>query len=176
MSTRPELLKHRAFAAKFGQDKATWMELGKLSDADVRALLYQVRSKYDVLQAGEYVDAITRRSDGNPLYLRMLLEDLEEGRLTFGQIDILPTGLVAYFERTLDFIEREGRTHESPDVQALLRAKQETLEALVAQGILKQDDADAQLERERRAAWKDRLESKASSYSLCIVSRRHRSV
>jgi hypothetical protein len=51
LSTLPELLEHFALAAKFGQDKAERLELSRMTNAEVRALLFQVRSKYEVLEA-----------------------------------------------------------------------------------------------------------------------------
>ncbi|MFN8521690.1 MAG: NACHT domain-containing protein [Chloroflexota bacterium] len=189
VSTRPELLEHAGFAAKYGQDKAEHLVLDRLSDADVRALLYQVRSKYEVLDAPEYVEAVVVRSEGNSLYLRMLLDDLAEGRVTFGQSDLLPfgrprtttrfpvdrhgfglvnplpLGVVAYFERILGFIDGEGRTHELPDGARLLAAKRETLQALVAGGVIGQEQADAQIERER-----DALEGRAGVRSIDLLA------
>src|SRR5262249_27119570 len=146
-------------------DRAEPLQLGRMSDDDVRALLYQVRSKYEVLDARAYVDAIVDRSEGSPLYLRMLLEDLSEGRLTFGQIQALPQGVRAYFARILEFMEGEGRTHELPDVESSLRDKRETLEALVSQGHLSQEVADAELERTRVA-----LEGRAGVKSIELLS------
>jgi WD40 repeat protein len=165
VSTRPELLEHSAFAAKFGEDKAEHLKPGRLTDADVRALLFQVRSKYEVLESEAYVDAIVERSEGSPLYLRMLLEELSEGHLTFGQIEMLPRGVVAYFERILEFIEGEGRTREMPDAETLLRAKRETLEALVSQGILTEELVAIQMERERAG-----LEGRAGVKSIELLA------
>jgi hypothetical protein len=151
VSTRPDLLAHPAFASKFGSDKAQRLDLDRLTDADVRALLFQVRSKYEVLEAHHYLDAIVERSEGSPLYLRMLLEDLAEGRLAFGEVEALPRGLVAYFERVLEFMELEGRSRDTLDAEPALRAKRETLDSLVAQGLLTKEQVSAQLERERAA-------------------------
>jgi hypothetical protein len=149
VSTRPELLEHSGFAAKFGADRCVQLEVGRLSDTDVRALLYQVRSKYVVLEAQQYLDAVLARSEGSPLYLRMLLEELVEGRRKFGDIDDLPRGVVAYFERILEFMESEGRTRDRPDADTLLRAKRETLETLAAQRILTAEQVQSQMDRER---------------------------
>jgi tetratricopeptide (TPR) repeat protein len=165
LATRPELLDHRDFSAKFDRDKAERLELGKMTDNDVCALLSQVRSKYDVLDAPEYVEAIVERSEGSPLYLRMLLEDLSEGRITFGEIETLPKGVQAYFERILEYIEGEGRTREMPDIEPLLQAKRATLESLVEQGFLPQEQLEMQLERERAA-----LQGKAGVKSVELLA------
>ncbi len=91
------------------------------------------------------------RSEGSPLYLRMLLEDLSAGRITFGEIETLPQGVQAYFKRILDYIEHEGRTCEVPDIETILQVKRGTLESLVEQGILSQEQLETQLEHERAA-------------------------
>lgn len=165
LSTRPELLEHRSFGAKFGEDKAEHLLLGRMTDEDVRALLYQVRSKYDVLERPEYVQAIVERSEGNPLYLRMLLEDMAEGRIAFGNIEQLPKGVIAYFERILEFIEGEGRTKDMPDVEVVLQAKREAWETLAAQGILKPEQVKEMVERERAA-----LEGRAGVRSVALLA------
>ncbi|MFN3422989.1 MAG: hypothetical protein ACK40X_14845, partial [Armatimonadota bacterium] len=165
LSTRPELLEHRSFDAKYGEDKAEHLHLGRMTDADVRALLYQVKSKEEVLQNQAYVEAIVERSEGNPLYLRMLLEDIVEGRITFGDINQLPRGVIAYFGRILDFIEGEGRTRDMPDVEVILEAKRETLERLVRDGILTQEQVEEILDRERAA-----LEGRAGVKSVELLS------
>lgn len=165
LSTRPELLDRPTFVAKYGRDKAEWVEIGRMSDADVRALLFQVRSKYEVLEAGEYVDAIVERSAGSPLYLRMLVEDLEEGRLTFGQVESLPSGVIAYFERILRFIESEGHARELPDMEVLLQQTRKTLDAMVVKGRLTREEADEQLEQERAA-----LEEEAGLKSVELLA------
>src|SRR5262249_22524082 len=70
------------------------------------------------------VEAIVRRSERSPLYLRMLCEDLAEHRLPFGEIERLPRGVVAYFERIIKSVEDEGRERDPPD--PALRALEKT--------------------------------------------------
>lgn len=151
LSIRPELLDHSTFAAKFGADKAVWLTLSPLSDKNIRALLYQVHSKYEVLDAEAYVDAIVKRSEGNPLYLRMLSEDLVEGHLTFGEIGALPQGIIAYYARILKFIERLGHAEEPLESERELKTKREILNSLVEQGLLTSSQAALQLDRKPTA-------------------------
>lgn len=149
VSTRPALLDHSAFAAKFERDKAKRLTLGKLTEIEVRALLYQVRSKYDVLAAPEYVEAVVKQSEGNPLYLKMLVEDLAERQLVFGQTDALPTGVVAYFKRILDFIENADHAHRLVSHNAKLKTQRDLLETLVAQNRLTRSEAEEILTNEQ---------------------------
>jgi hypothetical protein len=164
LSTRPELLEHAAFAAKFDRDKADRLEPGRLTDIEVRAILYQIWSKYEVLAAPDYVDAIVQRSEGSPLYLRMLVEDLIEGRMTFGEIATLPQGVTDYFKRVLTFIEQEGWSREQPDSAVLLQAKRESYAMLVSIGKLTQPEMDDLLAREQAA-----LEGRAGLNSLDLL-------
>lgn len=165
LSTRPDLLEHRALAAKCGADKAQHLHLSRLTDAEVRALLFQVHSKYDVLDRDDYVQAIVERSEGSPLYLKRLIDDLAEERIAFGQIDQLPQGVIAYFERTLEFIEREGRARETPDIETHLTIVRTTLENLQQQGILTAAQVEVQLQRERAA-----LEGRAGVKSVALLA------
>src|SRR5262249_29999449 len=98
-----------------------------MGTGDVRALLYQQlgERKYDLLgldrrdEAGgvtnPLVEAIVERSEGLPLYVRFLVEDLLTGHFELtGQLRRkLPQGLAAYYEDLLDRAQID-------DVQALL--------------------------------------------------------
>jgi hypothetical protein len=75
------------------------VELSGLPSQEIRRLLYRVVSKYDL--EDRHVDAIARVSAGNPLYIRMLAEDFLQGRLYLEQVDQLPLGVEAYFEKLL---------------------------------------------------------------------------
>jgi hypothetical protein len=85
-------------------------EMGKLT---VRSMLtthleqmkYQLFAR-DQLNEGEYhnrfIDVLVHKSEGLPLYVRMVIEDLREGKWTLSDEDHLPDGLRAYFEQVLE--------------------------------------------------------------------------
>ena len=89
-------------------------ELPPLTAADVRALLLQEldRQRYPLFERDEpdgaggyrngFLNELARRSEGLPLYVRLVIEDLRAGRLTTRDEAQLPQGLPAYFERLLD--------------------------------------------------------------------------
>jgi AAA ATPase domain len=52
--------------------------------------------------ANPFVEAVVRRSEGLPLYLVMLVEDLRAGRLRLTDDARLPMGLMAYYDNVLD--------------------------------------------------------------------------
>jgi hypothetical protein len=125
-SGRPDRATDKAFAA----ERCTHLFPGGLpamSTGDVRALLYQElgEQKYELLgldrrdAAGNLtnalVEAIVAKSEGLPLYVRFLVEDLLTGHfeLTGRLKSKLPQGLSAYYE---DLLERSG----IDDVQGML--------------------------------------------------------
>jgi putative ubiquitin-RnfH superfamily antitoxin RatB of RatAB toxin-antitoxin module len=83
--------------------------LPPLDEQAIRAMLIEHlgRLKYDLFERDEgernrFVEAVTRKSEGLPLYVRMVIEDLKAGRLTVRDEEKLPEGLVAYYERLLE--------------------------------------------------------------------------
>jgi hypothetical protein len=83
--------------------------LPPLDEQAIRAMLIEHlgRLKYDLFERDEgernrFVEAVTRKSEGLPLYVWMVIEDLKAGRLTVRDEEKLPEGLVAYYERLLE--------------------------------------------------------------------------
>ena len=66
---------------------------------------YQLFAR-DQLSEGEYhnqfIDVLVHKSEGLPLYVRMVIEDLREGKWTLADEERLPDGLRAYFEQVLE--------------------------------------------------------------------------
>jgi tetratricopeptide (TPR) repeat protein len=65
------------------------------------------RLKYELFERDEgdrnrFVEAVARKSEGLPLYVRMLVEDLKAGQWTVRDEGKLPQGLAAYYERLLE--------------------------------------------------------------------------
>jgi hypothetical protein len=80
-----------------------------LDEQAIRAMLIEHlgRLKYALFERDEgernrFVEAVTRKSEGLPLYVRMVIEDLKAGRLTVWDEEKLPEGLVAYYDRLLE--------------------------------------------------------------------------
>jgi predicted nucleic acid-binding OB-fold protein len=66
--------------------------------------------KYKLFERDEgernrFVEAITRKSEGLPLYVRMVIEDLKAGRLTVWDEEKLPEGLKGYYEKLLERLQ-----------------------------------------------------------------------
>lgn len=141
MSCRSELKTSQNFTAKYGEDKAVCLVLGRLSTDDIRALLFEVCNKYDVIDSPTYVSEIVDRSDGSPLYVRMLTEDLLEGRITFGNLNNLPHGVTAFFERILLRIENVGRSVDAISTEPQQHFLRYLLDQLVVECTITEEQA-----------------------------------
>ena len=67
------------------------MELQGLSEDDVRDLLKLTISQSDL--EPDYVKQVTKLSEGNPLYLKLLLQALREGQIRLNDIRSLPKNI-----------------------------------------------------------------------------------
>jgi tetratricopeptide (TPR) repeat protein len=56
-------------------------------------------------ERNRFVEAVTRKSEGLPLYVRMVIEDLKAGRLTVWDEEKLPEGLKGYYEKLLERLQ-----------------------------------------------------------------------
>jgi NACHT domain len=77
------------------------LELVGLTRDDIRKLLSEVADRFSIAESD--VAAVQHVSQGNSLYVRMLVNDLKLGKLDLNEINRLPQGLEGYFE---DFIKR----------------------------------------------------------------------
>jgi len=90
--------------------------LPRLGDEDVRGVLIEQcgRSSYELFERDEpveggeekyrnaFIETLVEKSEGLPVYLTLLCEDIREGRFTFRDEDRLPKKLSEYYERLLD--------------------------------------------------------------------------
>ena len=77
------------------------LELGGLGKDDIRALIYEVANKYEVERESAWVDAVQQRSQGNPLYLKLLCDALENGSIALNDIGALPKEIDEYYKAIL---------------------------------------------------------------------------
>jgi len=83
--------------------------LPPLDEQAIRAMLIEHlgRLKYALFERDEsernrFVEAVTRKSEGLPLYVRMVIEDLKAGRWTVWDEEKLPKSLEDYYEQLLE--------------------------------------------------------------------------
>ena len=72
-----------------------------LSMADIRALIYDVANKYELERDSVWVDAVQQRSQGNPLYLRLLCNAIENGSIALNDLNALPKEIDEYYKAIL---------------------------------------------------------------------------
>lgn len=87
-------------------DYLTKKQLGKISRADIRALLYEVVDKYAITE--EYVQLIAQKSGGHPLYIKLLCEALAQYPEKLNDNNYLPEKWEDFYKRFIDrFIDDE---------------------------------------------------------------------
>jgi hypothetical protein len=79
----------------------TKLELSGLSKQDIRALIYEVANKYALERESAWIDAVEKRSQGNPLYLKLLCDALENGSVELNDINALPEKIEDYYKAIL---------------------------------------------------------------------------
>jgi len=98
------------------QSGAEWVfstGLPAMDEQDIRSMMtaYLERLKYQLFARDEiteghagnrFLEVLTHKSDGLPLYVRMVIDDLRRGKWTLQDEDKLPDGLRAYFEQILE--------------------------------------------------------------------------
>ena len=90
------------------------IELSGLSKEDIRALIYEVANKYDLEKDSEWIEAVQKRSQGNPLYLKLLCDSIENGGIALNDLNALPSKIDEYYKAIL------LRYAQDPDGDALL--------------------------------------------------------
>ncbi len=79
----------------------TKLELSGLSLEDIRALIYEVANKYELERESAWIDAVQKRSQGNPLYLKLLCAAIENGSIELNDIHALPEKIDEYYKAIL---------------------------------------------------------------------------
>jgi hypothetical protein len=88
--------------------------LSGLGKEDIRALIYEVANKYELERESPWIEAVQQRSQGNPLYLKLLCDAMEHGSIALNDIRALPEKIDEYYRAILQ------RYAGDPDGDALL--------------------------------------------------------
>ena len=99
------------------------MELQGLSEDDVRGLLKLTVSQADL--EPDYVRQVTKLSDGNPLYLKFVLQALREGRVRLNDIRSLPKNFHDLLEKTFNRLLARDRGVKLNVLMALALAREQ---------------------------------------------------
>jgi hypothetical protein len=103
---RPQQQLRFTFYEQLDREHKTSFDLGGLSLSDIRAVLMEHVSKYDMQQF--YVEEVLRISEGNPLYLKMLCRGLEQDIYKLNQAGTLPKGMDELYQAALLRLENEN--------------------------------------------------------------------
>lgn len=77
-------------------------ELGGLKKEDIRSLIYEVGNKYELERESAWIDEVLKRSDGYPLYIKLLCDAIVNGDIALNDVDILPKGIYEQYQRILN--------------------------------------------------------------------------
>jgi len=103
---RPQQELRFTFYEQIDRERKTCFDLGGLSLSDIRAVLMEHVSKYEMEQT--YVDEVLRISEGNPLYLKLLCRGLEQNIYKLNQISTLPKGMDDLYQASLFRLEKQN--------------------------------------------------------------------
>ncbi|MGX6443606.1 hypothetical protein ACWM35_10370 [Neobacillus sp. K501] len=106
-------------------EHTTKYEIKGLRKEDILALLYDVVNKYELEM--EYVDVIARKSEGNPLYIKLLCESLESGEIQLNDSSKLPSKIDDFYEYLLDKVSGEVNGNDVLDVLFVIAAAKDYL-------------------------------------------------
>ncbi len=88
------------------RERKSEVKLSGLQASDARALLSEVVSKYQIQDT--YIQAVTTRSEGNPLYLKLLANGLSQKDFQLNAVESLPSGMGEQYRIALDRIWRSA--------------------------------------------------------------------
>ena len=80
----------------------TKLELQGLGKEDIRALIYEVANKYEIERDSPWIDAVQIKSQGNPLYLKLLCNSIEHGGVAVNDVHALPVEIDVYYKAILN--------------------------------------------------------------------------
>jgi hypothetical protein len=129
---RPTQYLRHAFYDELDREHRTEMELGGLGRADTRALLAAHVDKYGLEEP--WLDTVWTRSEGNPLYLRLLCQGVQDGAYRLGDALGLPNDMATLYGNALVAIER--RTPGASRLLALLAAAHDFMSPAMAAELL----------------------------------------
>jgi len=105
------------------RERRSELSLEGLSVQDTRALLYEHVNKYEL--ESSFVEAVAEVSEGNPLYLKLLCQGLEQGLYKLNDAKALPKEMSKLYENALVRMQQEHP--ESGALLCLLAAAKDGL-------------------------------------------------
>jgi len=152
--------------------------LAPLKPDAIRAILdYDLGSKkYDFYQQdklkegaykNEWLDTIVERSEGLPIYVRLLTKDIARGNRELKDVDSLPAGLAAYYEDTLARLKVSSVGAALTTIFCLLAQAREPLDEALLYQFLAGFNAD--LREGSEDEWKAGIQRALSHGSMMMT-------
>jgi hypothetical protein len=97
------------------------MELVGLDERDIADLLRKAGVRSASLSAApEFVELLSRISQGDPFYLRFLVEDIAAGVITAANLHNVPSGLNGYLDLQLSILDRGAHLPQHRDILGII--------------------------------------------------------
>ena len=112
---------------KWKSSRTEELYISPISSSDIRAMLYEVVNKYSDQLTDKYIEVITQKSQGNPLYVKLLCEELFQGTQQLGNIEDLPKDLKNLYVDVIKRITENGNRQELYDLFLLLTESKSAL-------------------------------------------------
>ena len=107
-----------------------------LCASDIRALLYEVVDKYDEGLSQEYIEKLEQVSAGNPLYLKLLCDQIYAGVRSVGSVDDLPKEMSDLYKEVLHRVTDGGKNENAYRLLLLLTETKASLPVEVVSEFL----------------------------------------
>jgi hypothetical protein len=117
------------------------LELQGLEQKDIRALLYEVVNKYEL--EDKFVDEIDKKSQGNPLYLKLLCEELATSKRRVNDTITLPSKIEEFYDSLLHRYKRLDHNNLLLNTLFILGVSQDFVSQKQIASILKVGTAEA---------------------------------
>lgn len=103
------------------------LELGGLTNKDIRALLYQAVSKYDLDRGSPYIGQIQEKSQGNPLYIKLLCEALSKNELQLSDSTSFPKKIEDFYSEMISRFSRKEKGNQVLQTLFIMTAAKDVL-------------------------------------------------
>ena len=114
----------RDYLSEIGLKSATIDKAIDLPGLDRPAIAHLLRlaggKAPPVAASEEFVGKLYQISNGDPFYLRFLIEDIAYGAITHNNIDRVPTGLIEYLDTQLSILDRGAHLPQQRDILGII--------------------------------------------------------
>lgn len=122
---------------KLEREKHQQMTLTGLEEEDTRALLYKHINKYELEE--DYVTALTKESEGNPLYIKLICQGLEDKLYELNDSISLPNGFRELYDNIIKKLKKSEKNGRPFDILMILAAGKDYFSRDMLTDVMKED-------------------------------------